>query len=85
MGPEIALFSCQEVGDEKRGFALHGVKGDFGIPTIHSCLLSTFAFTATTEAVSHSVNCPGGEGGEGVCGETSDAWSGPDTTVSLQV
>ena len=54
MGPEIALFSCQEVGEEKRGFSLHGIKGDFGIPTIHSCLLSTFAFTTTaTETVSH--------------------------------
>ena len=26
-----------------------------------------------------------GEGPKDVCGETSDAWSGPDTTVSLQV
>jgi len=25
-----------------------------------------------------------GEGPKDVCGETSDAWSGPDTTVSLQ-
>jgi len=51
---EIKIQQLQEVGEEKRGFALHGVKG--------------------------------GEGGKGrgVCGETSDAWSGPDTTVSLQ-